>query len=612
MLSVGFALNAGSSTVTIAGTATQSIAGYTTTGLTSMTKTAGTATLQGNVSGGALTMNGNGGTFNMGTSLTHTFSGTFTRTNGTFNAGTNNSVTFGGTLSGTTGTFTASSGTMIFNRAGDQTPMPVATYSNLILGGSGIKTFATTPTINGILSIEDTATVVVTTGVVTYGASATLQYNTDTSRTVTSEEWITPFTSTGGIIIDNIGTITLNEAKVLDTGVPLTINSGATLNTSGTNYQLTFGGNFVNSGGTFTANASPIVINSTATQSIAGYTTTGLTTMSKTAGTATFTSAVSGGALTINGSGGTLSLGTSLTHTFSGDVTLTAGTLNGGSSTLNLTNTSATVWNGTGSLFTPSTSTVNFSGSNQTLAASATTFNNLTFSGGGTKTFTSATVINGNFDSQGGGGGTTYATLNPLDKSSYAILSNGNLSATFTRDADDMARSTIGKTSGKWYWEQTYVQDDPGWGYYHIGSLSGSTEAVEGYNAGESGDGISVNVDGSVYINNSIDYGLSGPVAIGDVVGIGMDLDNGLSYYYVNNVLYQTIGSLGASWQIPGHTYHAAADTYHGLGTTTMNFGGNGLRQWSFILLCKQCTLSNNRNSRTFLADTWTPLLWCR
>jgi hypothetical protein len=51
--------------------------------------------------------------------------------------------------------------------------------------------------------------------------------------------------------------------------------------------------------------------------------------MTKTTGTATFVGNVNGAGLTINGSGGTLHLGTALNHTFSGG--LTAGTLSAGS-----------------------------------------------------------------------------------------------------------------------------------------------------------------------------------------------------------------------------------------------------------------------------------------
>jgi hypothetical protein len=123
-------------------------------------------------------------------------------------------------------TATARGNIVNYSRDGAQTGK-VTTYNNLTLSGSGVKTFATTPTVNGILSMEGTATIVVTTGVVAYGASATLQYNTNTDRTVTSEEWITPFTASGGVVIANTGTITLNAAKAISS--VLTVNSGATL-----------------------------------------------------------------------------------------------------------------------------------------------------------------------------------------------------------------------------------------------------------------------------------------------------------------------------------------------------------------------------------------------
>jgi hypothetical protein len=148
----------------------------------------------------------------------------------------------------------------------------VITYNNLTLSGSGAKTFATTPTITGILSLEGTATVVVTTGVVTYGTNATLQYNTATARTA-GAEWITPFAATGGVIIANTGTITMNAAKVFNASVPLTVNSGATLSTSGSNYALTLGGNFTCTG-IFTAGAGTITFNGSSAQQIGGATAT--------------------------------------------------------------------------------------------------------------------------------------------------------------------------------------------------------------------------------------------------------------------------------------------------------------------------------------------------
>ena len=387
----------GTAQVQFIGTANQSIPAFTTSGTVSMLKTGGTATLTGNVTAGGLTLNGLGGTLDL-VSGTHTFNGNWTRTNGNLNCGSSLlRIGLSATGTGGTGTFDAGTGTVEYYRTNTQTGASLV-YNNLVLSGSNTKTFATTPTVNGKLTLAGTAVVVVTTGVVTYGPNATLQYDTTTARTVSSEEWISPFTASGGIVVNSINNITLNAAKVFGLSSPLTITNIGKLVTN--NFGLTFGGDFVvNAGGTFTAGSAPIVITNTmGSQSIAGFTTTGLVSMTKTSGTATFGGNVSGAGITING-GGTLNLGSSLSHTLTGAVNLTAGTLNGGSSLLNV-NFTGIAWAGTGANFVAGTSTVNFAGGAQTLAT-ASTFNNLTFAGTGLKTLAGLPTVNGILSMEG-------------------------------------------------------------------------------------------------------------------------------------------------------------------------------------------------------------------
>ncbi|MFA6471051.1 MAG: hypothetical protein WCU00_03335, partial [Candidatus Latescibacterota bacterium] len=373
------------------GTSTQTISGFTVSTLPGnngtiaqtiqMTKTGGVATFTGNVNGVGLTINGTGGTLNLGVGLTHTFSGAWTRTAGTLNGGSSivNFSLAGVVASGTGGTFTAGTGTVNYNSAIAQTIAGV-TYNNLTLSGGGSKT-TTGVTVNGILSMEGTATA---SAAITYGAAATLQYNTTTPRTAATNEWKTPFAATGGVIIAGAGTITANAAKVFNASVPLTINSGSSLAMS--TYLLTLNDDLINNGGT-TSGSGGVTIAGAATQSIGAFTTTGTVSMTKTGGTATFTGNVNGGALTLNGNGGTLNLGVGLTHTFTGTFTIKKGTLNGGSSTLNLGGSVS----GTGATFTAGTGTVNYNkAAAQTIAG--VTYNNLTLSGGGAKTTTGATV----------------------------------------------------------------------------------------------------------------------------------------------------------------------------------------------------------------------------
>jgi len=327
---------------------------------------------------------------------------------------------------------------IIFDRATAQTIRAInsaLSYSNMTIKGTGTRTLASNTTVNGVLTMTE-GTLALSTFALTYGTAATLTYNGTSTQTV-GPEWTSTFGGSGGVIIANTSgnTITLNGAKVISGS--LTINTSAILNTSAANnYALTLGGNFTNSG-TFTANASAITINGTATQSIAGFTTTGLVSMTKTGGTATFTGNVNGGSLTINGSGGTLNLGTSLTHIFTGTWTRTNGTLDGGSSTLKLGLTGIVV-SGTGGTFTASTGTVEYNCEGAQKVA-AVTYYNLTISGSGMKTLAAAISANGDIRVQSGtlsnGGytvaGTSGKTFEVVNGASFESLGTTSMATGF-------------------------------------------------------------------------------------------------------------------------------------------------------------------------------------
>ncbi len=278
------------------------------------------------------------------------------------------------------GTFTANTSTVNFNGAAQT--VGTGPYYNLTVSTSGLKTI-TGVTVNGIFSIEGRATV---SAAPTYGAAATLQYNTATNRTVEAE-WITPFAATGGVVVANTGIITLDANKVFNANVPLTLNDGARL--ADTTFLMTLNGNFINNGGT-TSGSGGLTIAGTATQSIGGFTTTGTVSMTKTGGTATFTGHVHGGGLTINGNGGTLHHGTGWTHEFSGTWTRTNGTHHGGSSRVRFGGSVS----GAGGTFTCGTSTVEWNGNaGQTIPA--LTYYNLALSGSGVKTVAPGATVSG-------------------------------------------------------------------------------------------------------------------------------------------------------------------------------------------------------------------------
>ncbi len=218
--------------VTLSGTtaAANTIAGFTTTGGVILTKTAGTATFTGNVSGVALTINGNGGTLNLGAGLVHTFTGNWNRLFGTVNGGSSLLKIAGGAV-GTGGIFTAGTSTVEWNRVNAQT-IAAVTYFNLTLSNGGAKT-VTGATVNGTLSMRGTATAAGTSP--TFGPSSTLEYAGSAAQTTSTVEF--PLSDGApNLIINNASGVTLDAARTINGTV--TFTSGI-LNTTLTNL-LTF------------------------------------------------------------------------------------------------------------------------------------------------------------------------------------------------------------------------------------------------------------------------------------------------------------------------------------------------------------------------------------
>jgi hypothetical protein len=377
----------GSSAVTVTGTdATQNIGGFVTTGRFTCSKTSGTLTVNGDINCAGITKSG-AGTLNLGTDNTINCSNTVVLTAGILNGGTNTTlnVSLVSTTAwqGTGTVFSPGTGTVDFNAAGNQTLSATGTktFYNLSFSNSGTKTNATT-TVTNIYTLSGSA---VASAAPTYGTGATLRYSA-TSRTA-GAEWLATFAATGGVIIDNSSTVTANGNKVFNTGVPLTINSGSTL-TTGSN-DFTFSGDFINAG-TWTPSTGDVTIAGGVAQNIGGFTTTGIISMTKTGGTAVLQGNVNGGAFTMSGSAGTLSLGTGLTHTFTGTWTNTDGTLQCNNSALNIDGAIS----GSAITFTANGGTVYFRGTSpQTIPAF--TYNDVEFSGAGLKTLGGTTAVNG-------------------------------------------------------------------------------------------------------------------------------------------------------------------------------------------------------------------------
>ncbi len=150
-----------------------------------------------------------------------------------------------------------------------------------------------------------------------------------------------------------------------------------------------------------------------------------------------------------------------------------------------------------------------------------------------------------------------FATLNPLDKRSTGLsLSTGNLylSGGVSNEWSTI-KGNVGVSTGKWYWEISNI--------YRTGSGSNSFGAVEQ----------SHRVEGDIYIGkpgfgSGYSYGDGVVLTTSDVIGIALDMNNGVLTWYKNGTQVQTQSGITSSW-MPAIS-QAQTNPY-----CTINFGQN-------------------------------------
>lgn len=424
-------------TFTGSNTAASTVDGFITTGLVSTTRAAGTITFNGNINGAGFTMNGTGGSLNLGVGLNHTFTGAVTLTRGTLYGGSSNvNANQNATTAwarATAAIFTPQTGTITLGGTGAQSigGTSATTFNNLTLAGAGLKTLTRVPTVNGILSMEGTATI---SAAATLGASSTIQYKGTSSKTI-GVEFPNTFAGTGGVIIDqgafvitlnanktalngdlhlvsgtlNLAALTMNRAAA---GGTFSMASGTTLRIGGTNtLPSNYTTHSIDAGSTieyYGTNQTVAALNSSQSYGNLQLSTSGTKTLpasalnivgnftTSTAGTLT---ATAGAALTVGG-----------VFTLAASTTFTAGAF---------THSIAGNFSNTGT-FTAGTGTVILSGAAQTiLGTSTTTFNNLTLAGSSLKTFTTRPNVNGILSMEGTATASTYPTLGAASTIQY-------------------------------------------------------------------------------------------------------------------------------------------------------------------------------------------------
>jgi hypothetical protein len=163
---------------------------------------------------------------------------------------------------------------------------------------------------------------------------------------------------------------------------------------------------------------------------------------------------------------------------------------------------------GNGNNWTPNNFSVTAGAGNDSLVDSPTSYGTDTGVGG---------TVRGN-----------YSTLNPLNLGASATLANGNLNHASTSGSWTTALSTIGMTSGQWYFEATITSS----GNHMVGiaNQSFTTSAYLGENVNSWGYYSS----GEKYtgVTSGTAYGAS--YTNGDVIGVALDMDAGTITFYKN------------------------------------------------------------------------------
>ena len=159
-------------------------------------------------------------------------------------------------------------------------------------------------------------------------------------------------------------------------------------------------------------------------------------------------------------------------------------------------------------------------------------------------------------------------TWNPSDKASDITLSGGNLTATVGSSATARCavRSTVSKTSGKWYWEVTIGAIGSEYVAVGIAKTGASLAEYPGGDANGWGywsTGFKAN---NASVSGSLPYGDS--FTTGDVIGVALDLDSGTVKFYKNGA------SQGEAFTGISGTLLAALGGYASA-AATVNFGGS-------------------------------------
>ncbi len=191
------------------------------------------------------------------------------------------------------------------------------------------------------------------------------------------------------------------------------------------------------------------------------------------------------------------------------------------------------------------------------------------------------------------GSSLVYATWSSTNKSSNITLTNGNLTFTGIAGNNGIGIATIGKSSGKWYWEITVDSAAAGGnefaGVTNVVPVSGNTSRLGlvansiayRQNSGGTSYCYLVWVGGSFTTQGT---GCTTDIVKNDVLSFALDMDNLRFTEYLNGNIINTFVA-----GLPAGTWYPACQSDGLRGSGTANFGQNA---WSGTTASLRSTLS--------------------
>jgi|GEM_PF-2757516 len=196
-------------------------------------------------------------------------------------------------------------------------------------------------------------------------------------------------------------------------------------------------------------------------------------------------------------------------------------------------------------------------------------------------------------------------TLNASDMGSGNTLSNGNLTLTNTI-FDSGIRATHGKTKGKWYWE---VKLNNGAINAYVGVSNKSFSVSSTVNSSPSWRGY-FGFNGNK-APEQLSYGTAW--AIGNTIGVALDLDNGTLEFYKNGV---SMGISHSNLKELGEIYPTLTSSSSSTKSISINFGAspfiynipNGFKSYNNEMVNK-LLIYNSQSYKYYANNQWNLLL---